>query len=217
MRFGTFSALLLAGLLLLCGCSPQNTPAAETPTSETANYPVQITGTIDATQSRTYRFDEQYTIGNYYKEVVIYDYTTTPESMYTRITAKLNGALYQKNMLDEDGEGATVHISTPEASYILYPDLKTYMQYEPKESSASSLEIYSGLTFQTGTIQIRGREYALERYTNGGVITSYCFEGEMMRFVLFQSPLGDTLWEYKTVTTEVDPALFEIPADYTPA
>lgn len=67
----------------------------------------------------------------------------------------------------------------------------------------------------TGSREIEGKTYDTEEWTVEGMTSVMCFDGDQLAYMISSDGTDEYIIKVLEVSGDVDPSLFEIPADYT--
>ena len=133
-----------------------------------------------------------------------------------------DGYLYEKTtpasyIESKDYDNQIIKISTPNESYTLYANQKVYFKYDTTTKGYKNTIDFPGEEFKTGTINVFGIDFYYEEMpVENGITVRYCFDKEgNLRHRISTSQKGSATETYYEYSKDVDPSIFEIPADYT--
>ena len=185
-------------------------------------YESQQSGTVKKADSKTLEYFNTHFKNDYYNVVEVCSQTLSDGIMYQTMTRAYTteGYIYEKmnnsSYYETDYSNSVIRITTPEASYILYPEMKTYFKGESTSKGYTNTMNFPGEQFKTGKIKVEGIEYYYEELpVENGITTKYCFDAEdNLKYRISTSQNGSVTETYMEYSSEVDPSLFEIPEDY---
>lgn len=187
--------VLILPLLLLTGCDDK------------------VTTVTDANgDSKTYQFF----INEDYK---VEEYTLKLKNDDTKITIVQSDS---KNYYESVSKSTKTKVIEKEGNkYTINPNGKTYTT-EPIVSLDNYASGYLPLDmenlktkgYKTGKEKIGWTKYVFEEYTYQGVITTYYFKGDKLKFIKKQSPLTEETVEFVSVNSKIDEEVFELPKGY---
>ena len=148
------------------------------------------------------------------------EYKTVVEGMEMRVvTATRDGKSYSESFVD--GVSSGVNIIEGETMYTVLHDPKMVMKMPLRADMAGmTAEIIEedeidAASIVSGEQEVGGRTYDTEELVVDGIRTVYCFEGDELRFILAETEGMEITMEIVSVSDSADPALFDVPADYT--
>lgn len=201
-----------------------NVPA--TPQEMIKTYEASESGTaVSETESKTWAYFTSHYQDDYYRVNEI-AYSIVQEGAYTEyyetetVAYSKQGYLYNKktdsSYEEQEFANSVVQLYTPEKSYIIYPDMKSYFAGEQTTQNYKNNIDFPVDRFETGTININGFEYYYEQYTDtSGITYKYCFDkNDDLRYRISSSSTGTITERYIEYSKDVDYSLFEIPSDY---
>ncbi len=222
--------ICLAFIITKCENKPEESsnPHPDTVTEETE----KITNPYDSVESGKVKKEDSKTLAYFnsrFKEsyyTVIEAYTETVNEGYNFMTIQraysTDGYLYERSVPvpyydSKTSDMGITRIVTPEGSYTLYEDQRTYFKAEQTTENYKNTFNFPGEEFKTGTINVNGVEFYYEELpVQDGVTTKYCFGKEdNLKYRISTSQKGSATETYYEYSNEVDPSLFEIPEDYT--
>ncbi len=168
-------------------------------------------------RSKTYQFYQDYFVdGSYYMELC-------DTSNNIPVTMAVDGNnIYVKT--PSDGQ-EIIMIQNAEGSYMLMPDSMLYYDLGGQDLTSSfpdyseeapTEEIENYMT--TGNMDFDGGKYYYEAFKSGGDSSiRYLFDGDKLAYtIIYNGEDPETIQEFYTVESDVDPSLFTIPDGYSP-
>ena len=202
-------ALLLALVMVLAlvGCGGTAAPAKEDPKNDT---PTEApSGESEITGSRALAFNEKYSAEA--------GYSTTYRSEDGEITIAVLGD--NKRLEVTTAEDSGIFIQNADGIYVLYPAEKLAAKLDefPEEIDGTFDDTELPLEYTTGEMEIDGKTYYYEEFTEEGDTVRYCFEpdGDTPCYII-QTEDGKT---YQTEVADlmlgIDESYFALPDGYT--
>lgn len=170
--------------------------------------------------SKTLAFFRKYLAGNYTLELDFYD--KSQENDTIGHTELIVGSGQKRYIKSTYGSFIQESLVDGEFEYKLYSDDKTafketfrkpktgmsfYAAFSDEESD------YLDMSDSVSTMEIKGKNYRCETFLLQNKCV-YCFDGDTLAYIVSTAGGVDFLIGVKSVSTETDAALLEIPADY---
>ena len=209
-------ALLLALVMVLAlmGCGQTAAPAKEEPksdapaASENAETPAaEPAAEPEISGSRLEAFSLKYHTTTGYTAVFRYEGND--------ITTVCKGDNFY--MDTKTDEGNAILIKNGDGIYMLSPDEKVGVKMSelPDEMEDFSEDIEVEGDYTTGEMDVEGKSYYYEEFTDEDGTTRYCFDGDMLRYIVYNENGETTQVELVSISLDVDESLFTVPGDYT--
>lgn len=199
-------------------------PDSETAVTDTKDYNYSASGKVSNADSKTVAYFNSHYQGDYrtITEYIVTDNSGQQYAQTEKISWSSQGYKYKEVIMDKYSEDAgtensIIYIYTPEKKYMLYPNTRTYFEYPNDMKDYSASITFDNSEFETGTINIRGKDYYCESYSDPqDGDTKYCFDddGNLIYSVSTMSN-GEVFTSYIEYSEDVDYSLFKVPADYT--
>ena len=217
--------------LILTKCENTKKTDTDNPSTDIENsvndtnvYNFSASGKISNADSKTVAYFNSHYKGDYRTiiEYMITDesgqqYTQTEKVSYSEKGYKYREIIMDKYSADAGTENSIIYIFKPNVKYMLYPSTRKYFEYPNDTNDYSTSFIFDNSEFETGTINISGKDYYCEAYSDpiyGDVKYGFDDDGNLIYSVSTTSE-GEIFSSYIEYSEDVDYSLFEIPSDYT--